>query len=356
MEFLVKIIDILVAASLLAASIGGSGMAIVYFSKKTGTRQANFLLALLLLTMSLTLLDNLFVLAGWFNRFRWLYFLPIYFTFSFGPLLFFFVKSHLYPTFRLSRKDFKHFILPIVQLGFFITAFFEIHPAEQTPGTSIFLPYYGTFEKPLYLLSFGTYLYFARRFVVHRTAQPIEFAWQRQKIFRLRLFVRILFLAFLTHAFFILADWFSYRWLGLSLNNVRSFFWLGDVAAAALLLWSVAFSYANEFLTFTEGTPATADGAALVVRLKQAIEKDKLFLDANLKPTSFAPMLHLSSEQIEQIFIRVEGISFQQFLVKRRLEAAQQITAKKTTAPPTTGLEVGFYSERAYWQALHKKT
>ncbi len=359
MEFLIKIIDVLVALLLSVGSFLGLAMAVLYVLKPTGNRQTNFLFGLLLATLSLTLLDNLFVLTGWFNRFHWLYFLPIYFTFSFGPLLFFFVKSHLYPAFRLARRDFKHFILPVVQIGFFITAFFRHQAVENDIGNQIFFPYYGTFEKPLYLLIFGTYLYFARRFVIHRATQPTDFPWQQQKIFRLRVFIKILAVLFLIHAFFITADYVNYRILGLSLGNVRSFFWFSDVAAAALTYWVIAFGYANEFLAFVEGkmlNMRSGQSPSLVVsELKSKIENEKLFLEPNLQSRMFVNILPVSSARLEKLVVAYEGKTFKELLISYRVAAAKKLLAQKKYQPEL-GLELGFYSRKFFVRQFKKHT
>ncbi|NUO00142.1 MAG: hypothetical protein HUU01_05955, partial [Saprospiraceae bacterium] len=135
------LIAALLAGVLQSLSVGG-----LFFLKRSGERRANACYGLLLIAMGLTLLHNILLISNVFVHYPRLQFLPIYFTLSFPPLLFYYVKLTLYPAYRLKRSDIKHFILPIGQVLFFFAIFFNLVEYKGTPGRYFYSPFYGTFK------------------------------------------------------------------------------------------------------------------------------------------------------------------------------------------------------------------
>ncbi|GAA4374825.1 AraC family transcriptional regulator [Hymenobacter koreensis] len=73
-------------------------------------RLPNRFLALLLLSMALWVLDGLGREANLYGQNPELYFSPIYYSFAFGPLLYFYVQSLLNHRFRLRGQHVWHFV------------------------------------------------------------------------------------------------------------------------------------------------------------------------------------------------------------------------------------------------------
>lgn len=92
---------------------------VLFFLKRSGSRQANAFYGLLLITFALTLLHNILDFSGVYERFPRVKFLPLYYTLAFPTLLFYHVKLSLYPAYELRVTDIKHFILPVLQFLFF---------------------------------------------------------------------------------------------------------------------------------------------------------------------------------------------------------------------------------------------
>lgn len=209
---------------------------ILFFLKRTGEKRANRFFGLLLLTIGLTLLHNILYFTRFYESYpRW-YFLPIYFTLSFPPLLFYYVKFNLYPAYRLRPTDIKHFILPAGQWLFFTVLFFTNVTFKSTIDRNFYNPFYGAFEQCLYLGTFFAYLYFAYRYVRHKRRR-VRDRQERKKVIYLAKLLQILFILFCGHTVFVVGDFLSYEILNINLRAFKPHLALGMLSFAALVYW-----------------------------------------------------------------------------------------------------------------------
>ncbi|MCB2378294.1 AraC family transcriptional regulator [Hymenobacter sp. BT635] len=96
-------------AILLFAVIAQAGFAAGLLWFGPHNRVPNRFLALLMLAIALWLLDGFFRVAGVYGLRPELYFLPIYYSLAFGPLLYFYVQSLVNHDFRLRARHLWHF-------------------------------------------------------------------------------------------------------------------------------------------------------------------------------------------------------------------------------------------------------
>ena len=234
------IIRWLTAFALLAGVASGLGVAALFLIRKTQpNRWSNWLFAALLGAMSLTLLDKFLNFTLLTHRYSALSFLPIYSSFIFAPLLFFYVKSRLYPQFDMDKSDFKHFILPTVQFYLLLMMTFKDADSKTDFNIYYFSPFYGNFEKGIFILQFFAYLYFSYRFILHERLLRKTTAQRRQILVLgwLKRMVKTLFILFSIHASFILTDYFSYKLFGMNLQEKSLFSALYELSFAAMLAW-----------------------------------------------------------------------------------------------------------------------
>jgi hypothetical protein len=213
---------------------------------------SNKLYAFLLWAFSFTMLDRFLVysdIAVHYPRFS---FLPIYFSFSLGPLLFYYVKSRLYPKFRLHRADIKHFIFPVVQGVILLYIGFQGEEAKRSFKTRFFSPFYGNFEKGVYILLFFFYLYSAYRFIGHErillSRIPLK---SRSSVIRrqiliagwLKRMVKVLFILFAVNASFILVEYFSFKVFKINLNGKAMFSSLTELSFGSMIGWLIVNGY-----------------------------------------------------------------------------------------------------------------
>ena len=225
---LLTVLAIGVAQSTLVGSL--------FFLKRTGEKRANYFFGALLISIGLTLLHNILYFTNFFEEFPRMNFLPIYFTLAFPPLLFYYVKFNLYPSYKLRWSDIKHFLLPIGQWLFFIGLFFSSVAYKSQIDRNFFNPFFGAFEQSLYLGTFFAYIYFAYRYVRHKRKR-VRNPQERKKVIYLAKLLQILFVLFGIHTVFVVGDFLSYEVLGINLRAVKPHLALGMLSFAALVYW-----------------------------------------------------------------------------------------------------------------------
>ena len=80
----------------------------------------NRLMAFFLLSLSLWMVDVFMRVSGIYQQAPEYYFMPIYYSFAFGPLLYLYVRSITNSDFKLSRIHLLHFIPVILQAGLYL--------------------------------------------------------------------------------------------------------------------------------------------------------------------------------------------------------------------------------------------
>ena len=244
-SFLIALLRWLIAFAMAAGVLSGLGIASLFLIRKTQPNKwSNWLFAGLLTTMSLTLLDKFLNFMEITKRHPSVSVLPIYLSFAFGPLLFYYVKTRLYRSFDLDRSDFKHFILPTVQFALLVMMTFRDADAKATFRTDFFSPFYGNFEKGVFIMQFFCYIYFSYRFITHQKAALMQ---KRKSLMTgrrhvlvvgwLKRMVKTLFILFGIHASFILTDYFSYRFFDLNLQAKNIFSACYELSFTAMLGW-----------------------------------------------------------------------------------------------------------------------
>ncbi len=208
----------------------------LFFFKRSGDKRANAFYGVLLLAFGCTLAHNLLTLTGAFERYPNLLFLPIYFTLAFPPLLFFYVKFALYPSYRFRVTDMKHFVLPLLQFLFFTGMFFTDVSFKAQIGRRFYNPFFGATEQALYLTTFFAYLYFAHRYVRQKSMHLQQRTEVKQTAY-LRNLLKITFILFCVHVVFVVADFICYEFFAINLRVVKPYAALGALSFAALLDW-----------------------------------------------------------------------------------------------------------------------
>ncbi len=241
LDFIYTIWYWLVTAAMVSAIVIGVILALMLaFRRVLPNRLSDFLLAGLLFTLSLTALQKLFIWLQIKNLD--IIFLPIYCSFAFAPLIFFMVKSRLYPNFRLQQNDLKHFILPIVQTVVMCWIFLQpAHTRSWVASGGFFTPFYGNFERGVYLLQFGLYLYFSYRFILHERTPLSNHSPKHQILLTgwLKRMVKAAFTIFIIEASFILTDYFSMRWFDVNLRSRLFFSSVLELSFTAQLWWLI---------------------------------------------------------------------------------------------------------------------
>jgi hypothetical protein len=223
---------------MLCAVIALNGVvAAVFLLRKNANKRADFVFAALLLTYALTALHHIFILKGVYQANPSLTALPLYFTLSFGVLLFFSVKLRLFPKYKFEGSDLKHALLPFGQFAYFFGAFL------LTDGLLVrrfYSPFYGGLEMALYIFTFYAYQFAAYsyiRFQVSSLRKKQEGGQPMYEALVLRRMLRVMLLLFWVNSAYIVTDFVLYELLKLNMHDFRGFTRFGDLSFAAMAGW-----------------------------------------------------------------------------------------------------------------------
>ncbi|MDZ7935897.1 MAG: hypothetical protein U5M51_13230 [Emticicia sp.] len=111
LNFTVLLLGIIISSSFFATGL-------LWFSSQN--KQSNRFLALLIFTITLWLIDHFLRIADIYRQNANLYFLPIFYSFAFGPLIYFYVKSLINQSFSFQGKDYLHFLSVAFQAGLYL--------------------------------------------------------------------------------------------------------------------------------------------------------------------------------------------------------------------------------------------
>ncbi len=241
-----KALYIVTVALTAGAALQGLAISVVSWIQRKESAVAKLLFSLLISAMSLTLLYSLVEKLGLFHKHPSLLFVPIYFSYSFGPLLFFYVKSSLYQEFKLNWRDLKHFLLPIAQANFFFFMMFQNAEFKHERWVNDYSLLYGTFGYPVYLLLFTIYSYFSYRFIKFRIKALAHIEhndYEEKHALRLKKMVKGLYLLLMINSSFIISNFLSNYLLHITLTNNSLYLFFSECSFAAMIIWVGAYGY-----------------------------------------------------------------------------------------------------------------
>ncbi|MBT8231526.1 MAG: hypothetical protein HKO66_16775, partial [Saprospiraceae bacterium] len=143
---------------LIAAIIAQGIFASVLLLLQRNNSNSNKYLGLLLLTFSLWLLDDFFEAATIYQQDPNYYFLPIYFSFGFGPLIYFYTRSITDVNFKLRKRHLVHFIPVAIQGIGYVFLQCKDYNFRRTFWQEVHLPYTYNLEFIGSLVSLIIYL------------------------------------------------------------------------------------------------------------------------------------------------------------------------------------------------------
>lgn len=220
---------------------------LTYLLRQNSRKKGDLSFSLLLFAFAFTLFNQLFILTNFYKENpKWL-FLPIYFTLSFGPLLFFAIKLWLYSNYNFKKSDLKHAILPVFQFIYFIWLFFHSTEIKQSWDRNFYSPFYGAMEMCLYIGTFYAYLYSAYRYIRYKNVSlrhSKNDSAKRQVLVMKRL-LQVLFILFWINSGYIVADFVVYEVLKYDLHSIKGFTRLGDISFGMIGLWIAWWGWRN---------------------------------------------------------------------------------------------------------------
>lgn len=367
--------DFIVACILALGVLQGLFIGSIFLIKRTGNEKANTFLGLLLIAFSLALLNNLLFHTKFYDKQPEFWLQPIWFTLSFGPLLFYYVKFTLFPTYKLRSTDSKHFILPIWQASFYLFTGLQDTESKQQIWENFIAPFYGVIEGGLFLISFFGYLLLAYRYVRYKqkNVETHGYQWEFKKNNWIRRVLKMLFILGCINAIYVVINFISYQFFDLNLYTNPLFTWSINLTFAAMLYWLGFMAYNHQFLLLSDNVEYqkiitnhqqdyrnSPEALALLQRqIVLKLSKEKLYRNPDLKLTRLAQQTAIDVTALRYILKNGFKKSFKQFINEYRIKEAEQQLRHPDLAHATLeeiGLKVGFNNTNDFIKNFKKIT
>ncbi|NRA47577.1 MAG: AraC family transcriptional regulator [Phaeodactylibacter sp.] len=321
---------------LIAAIVQGLVMGSILLFKTAGNRRANRILGFLLIGVSLNTVDLFFSLSGIFGQNPDLYMLPIYFSFAFGPLLYFYVHALTRPKATWSNYWWVHFVPVLIQFVFYGFLSLQTYEYKSMVWGTLHQPYTYPFENYFADGSFLVYWILSiRELFRYQKALPDRYSslesvtleWLQYFIFLTGFLWIVGVLEPIIHE---AMDWHPFH-----INHIALPFMLYWIGVAGLLGRPRTIEQATEpepefEVEAPEPEPiaeSATDNEALsqyLPRLRQLMEEDQLFLQAELKLGEVSDRLGVHTKVLSAIINSCLGKNFHDFVNEYRIEEVKR--------------------------------
>lgn len=344
---------------------------LLYCSKNN--RQANRLLATFIFLIAIACLDIYFIHQDWygstmalrviFSIVPWIIVMPL------GPLLFFYIRSTLEPDFALTRKYRIYFypiildLVPPITAGIYFAALLTGIVKKNDAPVGNFIDTYNTYVDIPRWISLTFYLYLSARYISSiknkerqstRIHNPLK--WMPQLILGFLIFQCIWLLHLIPYLIpryrNALLDWGD--WYPLYIPLAIIIYWLG------IREYLLARNHPDhpKKMVSTPPLPEIAVQEAIAI-LKMAMEKDRVYLNANLNLAILSEHTCLAPKVVSAVLNQQLNKSFNEFVNEYRVaELKNRLLSSGRENLTIAGLayECGFNSQSTFQRAFKAVT
>ncbi|MEM1326519.1 MAG: helix-turn-helix transcriptional regulator [Bacteroidota bacterium] len=267
------------------------------FFKRAGRQLTNRLLASVLWIGALILLQNLIVLLALAHQFKTLYVLPLDFTLSIPPLVYFYFKFKLHPSQRFRGRDSVHAILPGVQAVLTIFLGFSSLSVKRWAWESGFLTIYEWVDNLLFPILIIGYGYAAFQLLKER--KQAQRQWNELLEQWLIRFLKVLIILVIVRVVFMIAHELYFSASG-SLYGVHFCILLSLLLYLGLKTWQQYFPQHIYQLAPSEIPKPSIPSAQthFQKRTQQLFEEEQIFLNPDLNLAMLSRAYGLSKRQL----------------------------------------------------------
>ena len=353
--------EVVLAMAIINAGFFSAGL--LWFSSRN--RQANRFLAGLMAAISCWQIDGFFRVSGLYGQNASLYFLPIFYSFAFGPLIYFYAKSLTNSAFRFERNHWLHFLPVAVQAALYVFLSTHSYAFRNWFWANVHYPLTYSIEFDGTWLSLLVYLVLSLR-LLRKYGRYVQENFSETSQLTLRwLRVLLVILAVVCGQWaveLVLRDVFhsfyqydhSYWLLG---------FFLIALGVAGLQQGNLAtVQFRDESTTSAPATPikAVADvSPEHVERVRRAMDIDRLYLNPTLTLSELAQHIALNPKVVSQVINAGIGQSFTDFVNDYRVVEVKQRLRTNDVARLTLlgiALESGFNSKTTFNRIFRQRT
>ncbi|GAB3288983.1 helix-turn-helix domain-containing protein [Hymenobacter tenuis] len=338
-------------------------------------RLPNRFLSLLMLSLALWLLDGFFRVAGVYSQNAEWYFLPIYYSFAFGPLLYFYVRSLTNHAFQWQPRHWWHFAPVLVQAALYGWLWMQPYSTRLWFWQHVHQPYTYRVEFVGTWLSLAVYLVLSLR-LLRQYQRWLPNNFSEVSVLRLR-WLRVLLVAVGVVSVQWLAEVVLREFFGLYYQYDYStemlggmLFLIGVVGLRQADMQAVNFVPDASELPLPNGAPALAsdldleeDRSALglpappaadadvLARIRYALEQERLYLNPTLTLAELSAHTGLAPRLISFTVNAGFGQSFNEVVNRYRVEEVKRRLATPDVQRLTLlgiAFESGFNSKTTF--------
>ncbi|QJD77298.1 helix-turn-helix domain-containing protein [Spirosoma rhododendri] len=327
-------------------------------------RQANRFLALLMFSISCWLIDGLFRLANIYGQNASLYFLPIFYSLGFGPLIYFYVRSLTDSQFVFTRHHAWHFLPVAIQASLYIVLSLNSYEFRDWFWQTIHYPVTYRIEFDGTWLSLLIYvglslrlLQWYRRYVQENFSETSQLTLRWLQVLLIGL---VLICGQWTYEM-VLRDRFNSYYV----NDYS--YWMLGVVLVAMGIVGLQQRTMEQVQFHAEATPAppftekAADkvNPEYLERIRRAMNIDRLYLNPTLTLIELAQHVKLNPKVVSQVINTGMQQSFNDFVNAHRVsEVKQRLHSDDLNRFTLLGiaLESGFNSKTTFNRIFKEHT
>ncbi len=324
------------------AAIHGIILSFILYAKKQN-QSANRILALMVFAFSIGLIGSIYVSSGIYIKLWWLS--PFFnsLPFSFGPLLYFYIKSLTIMQFRLNGKELLHFTPLGLSFILYSSVFFISKNALQNYFNNIYFQssIFSIFSMVIIFIQIFIYILLCLKlFKNHALKIRKSYSYLgKVSLIWIRDLVILLIIMWLISVS--LQSLLPYEFIKNRLDNAMSFFLL------ALFIFSIAYRGLSQPEIFDLQLHAIiekkkikykktglqiTDGVEIKEQLLLMMEKTKLYMDPLITLPQLAEKIKLPVHQLSQVINENIDSNFYRFINNYRVNEAKKLLKKKNTS------------------------
>ena len=325
-----------------AISVGIYTAILLYFSPNN--KMANRLLALLMIAITGWIIDAFLRASGIYGQKPSLYFLPIYYSFAFGPLLYFYVRKVTNKEFVFTRNMLYHFIPVLLQGIFYWCITFQSYQTKYQIWFTIHEPYTYRIEYDGTWLSLVIYLFLSiRYFLKYQHWLADNYSDITKKLLNWLKFSLIMLSLICTAWFFeaVLRDFRNtYYQYDISTNLLSILVYCIGIIGMQQAANNVIFEVEKERVL---SGPVMEIDTMVFASIRRAMTEAKLYLNSELTLSDLAKYLQLPAKMVSNNINAATGKPFNTFVNSFRVEEVK-LRLKTTDLEKFTLLGIAYDS------------
>jgi AraC-like DNA-binding protein len=343
---IVVLLLVVISQSLFAAGL-------LLFSNRN--KLSNRLLSILILAIALWLTDDFMRMAMIYRQVPNLYFLPIFYSLGFGPLLYFYVRSLVIHNFKLKPIQLLHFIPALLQVSLYIFLTCTSYDFKNWYWNNIHQPYTyrvefdGTWiSLTIYLLLSFRLLKQYHRWIIDRFSEvsKIRLNWLKVILGALLILCCQWFVEIILRDVF--GIYFRYDFTIELLGIMVLVLGVGGIKQSNLA--QVNFEV-SERAEEEEQKNTFVPDQAILARMADLMDREQLFLNPTLTLVQFANALNLHPKLVSRHINMGFNKSFNDFVNEYRVEEVKKrltATALQKLTIMGIALDCGFNSKTTF--------